>query len=332
MEIKNVKVYHGTDNKFDKFDINKSYDGGIWFTDNLQSIKNHETGGSGNKYILTRYITLNNPATWEEYDRYSVDELINMGYDGAVLQDGGETNYIVFNIESIADDENLSEANNYIVGSTDALQQLGLETYGDLKTLINYIRLGKKGSKLLIQGKEFLIDQILGAIPGAGNAKSAFNFAKAMFKKPDTVKTKTWLDRLDIDDNMSKIVDDTVEDGFLQFFVKSLETTPDTAPLRQDFNMNTEMEEYLKKLYGERFVAGITGVNEEEGGEGQGPAFVPADKTHWESGVVRGHANPIGSEPRWQSGVVRGHANPINESQNDKLNESIVRMKNIIDY
>lgn len=140
-------------------------------------------------------------------------------------------------------------------------EQLGLSTYGDLKKLINYIKIGKKGGNLLIQGKDFAVDQLLGLIPGASNAKSAFTFAKTLFTKPDSVKTNTWLDRLDIDDNMSKIVDDTVENGFLQAIAKTLESTSDNTPLEQDFNMNKKMAEYLKKQYGGRFVSG-TGVTE----------------------------------------------------------------------
>ena len=147
-----------------------------------------------------------------------------------------------------------------VQGSAANLNQLGLNTYGDLKKLIKYISMGQKGGKLIAQGKEFALDQILGLIPGASNAKSAFLFAKTLFSKPDTVKTNTWLDRLDIDDNMSAIVDDSVENGFLQSIAKTLQSTADNTPLEPDFNMNTKMAEYLKQKYGGRFVAGINEV------------------------------------------------------------------------
>jgi len=132
-----------------------------------------------------------------------------------------------------------------------------LKTYGDLKKIIKSISLKQKGEKIISQGKEIALDQLLGLIPGASNAKSAFNFLSSAFKKPDTVKTNTWLDRLDIDDKMSAIVDDTVENGFLQFLSKTLEAAPDEKPLQPDFNMNQQMADYLKKTYGGRFVAGI---------------------------------------------------------------------------
>lgn len=56
---------------------------------------------AGTKYIMKRKIKLNNPAGWDEYDKYSVGELINMGYDGVILPDDGRTDYLVFNPESI---------------------------------------------------------------------------------------------------------------------------------------------------------------------------------------------------------------------------------------
>jgi hypothetical protein len=56
---------------------------------------------------------------------------------------------------------------------------------------------------------------------------------------------------------MSAIVDDTVENGFMQAMSKSIEQESDTTPLEPDFNMNAKMVNYLKQQYGGRTVAGI---------------------------------------------------------------------------
>jgi len=56
---------------------------------------------------------------------------------------------------------------------------------------------------------------------------------------------------------MSKIVDDTVENGFMQTMTKAIESEPDTKPLEDDFNMNAKMVDYLKKTYAGRTVSGI---------------------------------------------------------------------------
>lgn len=96
------KVYHGTNEKFSKFDFKRSTQGIIWFTDNIDSIKNHEHGGQGNKYIMTRYITINNPAGWDEYEKYGLQQLEDMGYDGVILPQENKTDYFVFSSKNIS--------------------------------------------------------------------------------------------------------------------------------------------------------------------------------------------------------------------------------------
>ena len=132
-----------------------------------------------------------------------------------------------------------------------------LETYGDLKKLINTIKLKQKGQKIIFKGKEFVLDQVLGLIPGASNAKTAFDFIKTTISKPDTKKTGTWLDKLDIDDKMSAIIDDAVENGFMQSMADSIQNEPDNKSLEDDFNMNQKMVDYLKDKYNQRTITGI---------------------------------------------------------------------------
>jgi hypothetical protein len=132
-----------------------------------------------------------------------------------------------------------------------------LETYGDLKKLIDTIKRKQKGEKIISKGKEVALDTVIGFIPGASAAKTAFDFFKAATQKPDTKKTGTWLDKLDIDDDMSMIIDDTVENGFMQTISKSIESESDDKKLEDDFNMNQKMVDYLKSSYGGRTVTGI---------------------------------------------------------------------------
>jgi hypothetical protein len=128
-----------------------------------------------------------------------------------------------------------------------------LNTYGDLKNAIKIISLKQKGEKI----GQVAIDTILGAVPGIGVAKTTFDFIRAAFTKPDTKKTNTWLDKLDIDDEMSSIVDDTVENGFLKTIANTIDQESDDKPLEPDFNMNAKMVDYLKTNYGGRTIAGI---------------------------------------------------------------------------
>lgn len=128
-----------------------------------------------------------------------------------------------------------------------------LKTYGDLKKALKAISLKQKGEKV----SGVAVDTLLGFIPGMDVAKTTFDFIKAAVSKPDNKKTKTWLDKLDIDDNMSKIIDNTVENGFMQSIAKSIEAESDDKPLEQDFNMNQKLVDYLKQNYSGRTVTGI---------------------------------------------------------------------------
>lgn len=132
-----------------------------------------------------------------------------------------------------------------------------LNTYGDLKKAIKIISLKQTGGKI----GQVAIDTILGAVPGIGAAKTTFDFIKAAFDKKDQKKTNTWLDKLDVDDEMSSIIDDTVENGFLKTIEKIIDQKSDDTPLESDFNMNAKMVDYLKTTYGGRTITGITENN-----------------------------------------------------------------------
>jgi hypothetical protein len=128
-----------------------------------------------------------------------------------------------------------------------------LATYGDLKKAINSIKLKQKGAQI----GNVAIDTVVGLIPGLSQAKTTYDFVKAAFLKPDTKKTNTWIDKLDIDDAMSSIIDDTVENGFLKMISQTIDSESDTKPLESDFNMNKKMVDYLKRNYSGRTVTGI---------------------------------------------------------------------------
>ena len=108
-QIKNIKVYHSTSNKFEDFSLDYAWDG-FWFTNSIEALKNKQAGASGGKYIMTRYITLNNPAGWDEYDKYSIGELIKQGYDGVILPEDDRIDYLVFNPELISKNINEDES------------------------------------------------------------------------------------------------------------------------------------------------------------------------------------------------------------------------------
>ena len=175
-------------------------------------------------------------------------------------------------------------------------EENSLKTYGDLKKIIKSISLKQKGQAIVSQGKSFFLDQALGLIPGASNAKTTYDFIKAAISKPDDKKTKTWLDRLDVDDQMSKIVDDTVENGFMKDMAAAIDQEANEKELEPDFNMNAKMVNWLSQKYGGRHVAGI---KEEELHEGEFCPQCLAEyiEQHWNSlteAEYKGRKVPLG--------------------------------------
>ena len=130
-----------------------------------------------------------------------------------------------------------------------------LKTYGDLKKVLKAISLKQKGEKIVSQGKEVAIDTLLSLIPGAGAAKTVLGFLQAAVKKPDSKKTNTWLDKLDIDDKVSQIVDDTIENQFMDAMAKKIDQEVDDKELGDDFNMNTELQQWLANTYDKRTIS-----------------------------------------------------------------------------
>lgn len=132
------------------------------------------------------------------------------------------------------------------------------KTYGELKQAINAIvnkeRMKAAGGELAKLG----VDQILGLIPGASNAKSAFDFVKTIYSATDDKKTNTFLDKLNVDDKYSEIVDDKVEMAFIKFLTQAITNTPDNTALPQDFDVNKTLQDYLKKNYNNRTLVGTT--------------------------------------------------------------------------
>ena len=127
------------------------------------------------------------------------------------------------------------------------------QTIGDLRQALKRIIVSKKGGKVLDVAKDVAAGAILDAIPGAATVKSLFDLVKPMYNQPDERKTNTSLDRLNIDDDVAAIVDDTVEDNFLKDLSKTIEQLPDTTPV-SNIDMTKALGNYISKKYNKRTV------------------------------------------------------------------------------
>ena len=127
----------------------------------------------------------------------------------------------------------------------------GVNTYGDLKEVLQAIELKRVG-KL---AADKVVDYLGSLIPGASavinvikDARDTFEFVKNMYSADDNFKTQTGLDRLNVNDNVSAIVDDNVEAAFLKNLTSSLMKIDDNTPIN-DWNATQELQKYLAQQF-----------------------------------------------------------------------------------
>ena len=140
-------------------------------------------------------------------------------------------------------------------------QEGQLRTVGDLRRAVQ----GAIRAKQSGQGKDAVKDVAVGALidllPGAGTAKSLFDVVRATYQLPDEKKTDTALDALNVDDQVSAILDDTVENAFLKALGNELKDIPDEKEL-SEVNVTTLLQKYIAKEFEKRTVGGFIGDKE----------------------------------------------------------------------
>ena len=131
-----------------------------------------------------------------------------------------------------------------------------IQTVGDLKALIDAAISKKRETKGKAAGKDLAKGILADLLPGGGTIAGAFGAFKAMYSMPDDKRTGTALDYLDVDDEVSAIVDDNVENKFLKAVVDSIENVDDNMRLK-DFNMTKKLAKYIKQNFNARTVVGF---------------------------------------------------------------------------
>ena len=125
---------------------------------------------------------------------------------------------------------------------------------GDLRKIIKTLQSDKR-SKLGIEGlKDLGIGALADIIPGASTSLSIGQMLKGMYSAPDDKKTNTMIDKLNVDDDVAAIVDDTVEDNFLVVALESIKDLPDSADIP---DINKTLSDWLKGKYNARTVDGF---------------------------------------------------------------------------
>lgn len=127
-----------------------------------------------------------------------------------------------------------------------------IQTVGDLKALIN---LAIKKKKFKTSSKA-AAGAALDLVPGLSTAKSAFDALKSMYKLPDKARPAGALANLDVDDDVSEIVDDPIENKFLTAMAAKFDSMPDNKPLG-DVNMTNQLANFISKEFNSRTVKGF---------------------------------------------------------------------------
>lgn len=179
-----LELYHGTSPAAAKaieksgFDINKAADGTVWFTSNPNI---GEVAASNKGAVVKRLLDKNKMKLggWKETDKYSTDELINMGYDGLMLKDGNQITYQIFNPQKLQVGGNVSknkiapQQSALDIASQNAEKMLGLpkgNTPMDRAKALGYDTPAFHGTNRNF--KEFS-NEMLGATTGAKSAQKA---------------------------------------------------------------------------------------------------------------------------------------------------------------
>lgn len=84
------------------FNFKNSIQNIVWFTNNKTGIAENSNGATGSGSVLKLEININKAANWDLYEKYSLDELENLGYDGVILkEDDGTFDGFVFSPKQI---------------------------------------------------------------------------------------------------------------------------------------------------------------------------------------------------------------------------------------
>lgn len=124
-----------------------------------------------------------------------------------------------------------------------------IQTVGQLRAAINKAREDKKKG---VVGKSVI--NTLSSATGIDLIQNLGSMLKDVYRLPDEKRTNTFLDRLDVDDDVSDIVDDAIENMFLNDASEEFEGLPDDTRLDQ-IDMTQRLSDFIAKRFNRRTVS-----------------------------------------------------------------------------
>ena len=133
-----------------------------------------------------------------------------------------------------------------------------IRTFGDLQALLK--------CTLDYVGKKKVLGLLTSALPWFGSAQSAFTqasdaagFITKAYQTADSDRSKSNIGKLDMDDDVSKIVDNKIENAFIAFLIDKIVARPSLAdtPIPADWNITKELQDWLQDKHNSRTVTGF---------------------------------------------------------------------------
>ena len=133
---------HRSSEKFSNIDLSKSADGTFWLAAPDADWDNIVTTGKGveHAYEISPTAKL---ASWDDIDKYSVDELEGMGYDGVRMVDGKDISYQIWNTDILTKTE---LAENFADGKKPGRKGLAKRSGVNTKASVSDLRKTAKNS------------------------------------------------------------------------------------------------------------------------------------------------------------------------------------------
>tara|TARA_R110002110_G_scaffold279722_2_gene494642 strand:+ start:438 stop:917 length:480 start_codon:yes stop_codon:yes gene_type:complete len=137
-----------------------------------------------------------------------------------------------------------------------------VDTVGDLRNVVKLVRAKAVGGKVGKKAASILVGMLPGgsaALEIIGAAKDAGSLIKKLFGADDKYRTGTGLDLLNVDDDISKIVDDPIEVAYLNYLIKDkFKSAPDEESL-EDFNVTTGLRDFIASKFNNKTVTAVGG-------------------------------------------------------------------------
>lgn len=133
-----------------------------------------------------------------------------------------------------------------------------IKTVGDLRKLLGKTKRGRYVSSAKALAPDAVVGAVRGIVPFVSTAKTIYDVLKAIYEKPNPEKVPAVLQPLLVDDFVSRIVDDRVEDAFIAYLADTIKEVPDDFPL-SDFDATDLLRNFLKDNFMNRTVTGYRG-------------------------------------------------------------------------